>query len=146
MSDPQQLATRVAEALFRADAATRSLGATIEFVAPGQARLAMTVQSHMLNGHGVCHGGYITTLADSAFAYACNSRNAATVAAGLAIEFVAPGRPGDRLVAAAREVSLHGRTGHYDVMVHNQEGTLIALMRGRSHQLSNQQVIAPEEL
>jgi acyl-CoA thioesterase len=90
----------------------------------------------MVNGHQICHGGLIFTLADSAFAFACNTYNAATVAAGATIEFLAPGRLGDELTATAQEQSRSRRTGVYDVTVRNQRGECIALFRGRSHQTS----------
>lgn len=144
--DPQVLAERVRDAMHANDAATHGLGIEFEAVGPGTARLAMVVQPHMLNGHLTCHGGYITALADTAFAFACNSRNAATVASGLTIEFLAPGHKDDRLVADAHEVALKGATGVYDVTVHNQNGTLIAVMRGKSHHLKGRYVIPPENI
>ena len=93
----------------------------------------MVVRADMLNGFATCHGGFITTLADSAFAFACNSRNDMTVASGLSIDFLAPAREGDCLTAEAAEVSLAGRTGVYDVNVRNQRGEAIAVFRGRSY-------------
>lgn len=144
--DPQVLAERVRDAMHANDAATHGLGIEFEAVGPGTARLAMVVQPHMLNGHLTCHGGYITALADTAFAFACNSRNAATVASGLSIEFLAPGHKDDRLVAEAHEVALKGATGVYDVSVKNQHGTLIAVMRGKSHHLKGRYVIPAENL
>ncbi len=95
--------------------------------------MEMAVRNDMLNGFDICHGGFITALADTAFAYACNARNEMTVASGLSVDFVAPGRPGDVLTAQAREVSRAGRTGVYDVQVTNQRQEVIALFRGRSH-------------
>jgi acyl-CoA thioesterase len=103
--------------------------------APGRARVAMSVREDMLNGHGLCHGGFVFALADSAFAFACNTYNAVTVAAGAAIDFLAPARLADELTATARELSRSRRTGVYDVTVTNQRGECIALFRGRSHQL-----------
>lgn len=144
--DPQILAERVRDAMHANDAATHGLGIEFDAVGPGCAKLAMVVQPHMLNGHLTCHGGYITALADTAFAFACNSRNAATVASGLTIEFLAPGHQDDRLVAEAHEVALRGATGVYDVKVHNQHGTLIAVMRGKSHHMKGRYVIPPEQL
>lgn len=144
--DPQILAERVRDAMHANDAATHGLGIEFDAVGPGYAKLAMVVQPHMLNGHLTCHGGYITALADTAFAFACNSRNAATVASGLTIEFLAPGHKDDRLVAEAHEVALRGATGVYDVQVHNQHGTLIAVMRGKSHHMKGRYVIPPEQL
>ena len=101
-------------------------------VAPGFAELTMTVRHDMVNGHAICHGGFVFTLADSAFAFACNSYNANTVAAGCAIEFLAPSREGDVLTATARERTLVGRNGIYDIEVTNQGGETIALFRGKS--------------
>lgn len=130
---PQQIADAVRVAMYAADRATRSLGITIDAMTPGAATLRMTVRPDMLNGLGSCHGGFITTLADSAFAFACNSYNELTVASGLAIELLAPAREGDVLVAAASEVSRGGRLGLYNVVVTNQRGERVALMRGRSY-------------
>jgi acyl-CoA thioesterase len=95
----------------------------------------------MLNGFKICHGGYITLLADSAFAFACNSYNELTLAAGIVVDFVAPAREGELLTAEAREVTLSGRTGVYDVKVTNQHGQTIALLRGRSHRVKDKQVV-----
>jgi acyl-CoA thioesterase len=113
----------------------------IEAVGPGYARLTMTVRRDMLNGFAICHGGFITTLADSAFAYACNSYNALTVASGIVVDFVTSAHEGDRLVAEAREVSRSGATGVYDVAVTNQHGKTVALLRGRSHTLKGRHVV-----
>ncbi len=129
---PEALAQAVAEAMYARDPAVRAFGIRIDEVGPGHARLSMPVRDDMLNGHGLCHGGLIFTLADSAFAYACNSRNQNTVASGCTIDYLAPGQPGDVLVAVAVEQSLAGRTGVYDVTVSNQDGKRLALFRGRS--------------
>lgn len=137
---PQQIAEKVRDTMFADDAASKGLGMQIEAVGPGQATIKMEVQANMLNGHGTCHGGYITTLADSAFAFACNSYNEATVASGLSIDFVAPAKLGDTLIAFATEVALSGRTGVYDIAVKNQSGTLIATMRGKSYRLKGRAV------
>ena len=110
-------------------------------IAPGSATLAMTVREDMANGFGICHGGLIATLADSAFAFACNARNELTVAAGFTVDFIAPARPGDRLVAVAAEMAQAGRSGVYDVSVHNQRDELIALFRGNSHRMKDKQVV-----
>ena len=115
--DAQALAERVAEVMWARDDASQRLGMRIVDVAPGRATLTMTVRSDMLNGHAICHGGFIFTLADSAFAFACNSYNLNTVASGCAIEFLAPAREGDMLTAVARERSMAGRTGVYDIDV-----------------------------
>ncbi|MCS6944437.1 MAG: hydroxyphenylacetyl-CoA thioesterase PaaI [Sutterellaceae bacterium] len=142
--DPQSVAEAVARSMYENDPASRSLGMRVEAVAPGYARLTMVVRSDMLNGFGICHGGFITLLADSAFAYACNSRNELTVAAGIAVEFFAPAHAGDRLVAEARELARRGRQGIYDVAVTNQAGETVAVMRGRSHTQNGKAVIAPK--
>ena len=131
-ADAQALAERVAQGMFARDNASQRLGIRIVHVAPGCAELAMTVRADMVNGHAITHGGLVFTLADSAFAYACNSYNANTVAAGCAIEFMAPSREGDVLTATAREHTLVGRNGIYDVDVRNQHGEVIALFRGKS--------------
>jgi acyl-CoA thioesterase len=130
------LAEACATAMFAQDRASQALGMRIIEVTPGYAQLAMSVREDMVNGHQICHGGLIFTLADSAFAFACNTYNAVTVAAGATIEFLAPGRLGDELTATAQEQSRSRRTGVYDVTVRNQRGECIALFRGRSHQTS----------
>lgn len=129
----QTLAERVRDGMWRNDRASRALGMEVRAIAPGRATLCMAVREDMLNGLDVCHGGLIATLADSAFAFACNSFNEATVASGFTVELLAPARQGDLLTADCREVSRAGRTGVYDVEVHNQSGTRVALFRGRSH-------------
>jgi acyl-CoA thioesterase len=130
--EAQALAERVAAGMFARDRASQGLGMRIVKVAPGFAQLSMTVRADLLNGHAICHGGFVFTLADSAFAFACNSYNANTVAAGCAIEFLAPSREGDVLTATARERTLSGRNGVYDIDVTNQNGETIALFRGKS--------------
>jgi acyl-CoA thioesterase len=139
--DPQTIAERVGTGMYAQDAATQGLGITVDAMGPGYAKLSMRVRPDMLNGFKICHGGFITTLADSAFAFACNSANLLTVAAAIAVDFIAPASEGDRLIAEARELSLSGRTGVYDVKVVNQNGTLIAVLRGRSHRLKDRQVV-----
>jgi acyl-CoA thioesterase len=124
-----------AQALFERDRASQSLGMRILEVRPGYARLVMTVRDDMVNGHDICHGGLIFTLADSAFAFACNAGKPATVASGASIEFLKSARRGDELTAIAEERSRSKRTGVYDIAVRNQQGDCIALFRGRSHQL-----------
>ena len=131
----QALAERVAAAMFARDRASQALGMRIVRVAPGEAELTMGVRADMLNGHAICHGGHVFTLADSTFAFACNSHNHNTVAQGCAIEFLAPAREGDVLTARARERSLAGRTGVYDIEVTNQRGEAIALFRGKSYRI-----------
>jgi acyl-CoA thioesterase len=127
--------------MFAADRASQSLGMRIVALGAGTARLEMPVRDDMLNGHEICHGGFITTLADSAFAFACNSRNQLTVAAGLSVDFLAPVQRGDVLTADAVEVSRSGRTGVYDIVVTNRAGARVALVRGRSAALSGRTVI-----
>jgi acyl-CoA thioesterase len=125
-------AARSAAALWADDASARWFGFRIAAVGDGTATLVMDVQPHHCNGHGICHGGVIFTLADSAFAYACNSRNQRTVAQQNTITYIRPGCSGDVLTAEAQEVSSHGRSGVYDVRVTNQSNTTIAEFRGLS--------------
>jgi acyl-CoA thioesterase len=99
----------------------------------GRAEAVFEVRPEMLNGHGVCHGGYLFTLADTAFAYACNTYNRVTLASGASIEFLRPAKLGDRIVATASEIQRGGRIGFYDVLLRNQDGRDIAVFRGRSH-------------
>jgi len=131
----QVLAESVAASMYARDTASKSLGMRIVHVEPGFSELTMTVRADMLNGHAICHGGLIFTLADSAFAFACNSYNLSTVASGCAIEFIAPAREGDMLTARARERQLAGRTGVYDVEVANGRGEMVALFRGKSYRI-----------
>lgn len=138
---PQQVAEAVRDGMLPRDNATLGLGMEIEAVGPGYARIAMTVRDDMLNGFAICHGGFITALADSTFAFACNSYNEVTVASGIAVDFVAPAKPGDRLTAEAREVSQAGRTGVYDVRVTRPGGELVAVMRGRSYRMRGKPVV-----
>ncbi len=129
---PQELAEASAKALWNDDSASQRLGMVMDHLAPGEATLSMIVTPEMSNGHGTCHGGYIFMLADSAFAFACNGYNQRTVGQHAAITYLSPGRVGDRLIAACREVSLQGRSGVYDVCVTNQDGVQIAEFRGLS--------------
>ncbi len=138
--DPQELAELAAKFMYENDAASQALGARVVSVAPGQASMTMTVRADMLNGHKTCHGGFIFALADSTFAFACNSRNMVTVASGCSIDYLAPGFEGDVLTAHAVEYSLAGRTGVYDVHVTNQDGKRIAIFRGRSYRIKGQVV------
>jgi|SRR5438105_8424757 len=135
MSDThsQHTAELVRERMFANDRASRSLGMQVTAIAPGRARITMAVREDMLNGHAICHGGFVATLADSAFAFACNSYNELTVASGFAIDLIAPSRLGDVLTAECSEVAKSGRTGVYDAIVTNQRGERIAVFRGRSH-------------
>lgn len=129
------LALATAENMYARDHATQALGIKIVSVSAGHASMQMAVRHDMLNGHQTCHGGFIFTLADSAFAFACNSYNIQAVAAGCTIEFLAPAFEGDLLVASAAEQTRSGKTGIYDVAVANQDGKKIALFRGKSHQI-----------
>ena len=138
---PQALAERVRDAMWAGDHATKMLGMRITGVGPGQAVIEMTVRQDMLNGHAICHGGLITTLADSAFAFACNSYNELTVASGFSIDLLAPGRLGDLLTATCTELSKAGRTGVYDTEVRNQRGERIAAFRGRSYTARGKPVV-----
>lgn len=131
----QALAERVAAAMWTRDRASQALGMRVARIAPGAAELTMTVRADMLNGHHICHGGYVFTLADSTFAFACNSYNHNTVAQGCAIEFLAPAREHDVLTAVGRERSRAGRTGVYDIEVTNHRGDTIALFRGKSYRI-----------
>lgn len=138
--DPHELARLTATTMYEKDAASQALGARMVSVGPGEARMTMTVRADMLNGHKTCHGGFIFALADSTFAFACNSRNAVTVASGCTIDYLAPGFEGDVLTAHAKEYSLAGRTGIYDVHVTNQDGKRVAIFRGRSYRIKGQVV------
>ena len=128
---PDDLARACADAMWNDDDASQGLGMEILEVKAGQATLAMTVKPHMVNGHGIAHGGFIFLLADSTFAFACNSRNERAVAAQCNISFIKPGKLGDRLVATANEISWTGRSGIYDVRV-TVDGIAIAELRGHS--------------
>ena len=135
-SDPQRLAELAGKTMYERDPASQALGMTLDAIRPGYARMSMRVRDDMLNGHGTCHGGYIFMLADSAFAFACNSHNFNTVGAGCTIDYLAPGRAGDMLVAEAVEQALSGKTGVYDVVVTDQDGRKVALFRGKSHRVA----------
>ncbi len=137
----QAVAEATRDAMWRDDRASRSLGIQIQAVGPGTATLAMTVREDMLNGHDICHGGLITTLADSAFAFACNAYNEVTVASGFDVNLLKAAKAGDVLMATARELSRAGRTGVYDVAVTNQHGEAVAAFRGRSYALKGQAVV-----
>jgi len=130
-----EVARRSAEAMWAGDRASRSLGMEILDVGPGRATVRMTVTDDMVNGHAIGHGGYTFTLADSAFAFACNSYNRVTVAAGAEIRFRAPTRLGDVLTATATERQRAGRDGTYDISVSNAAGTVVATFVGRSKEI-----------
>ena len=135
--DPMALAAACAESMYRADNASQALGVKLESVEPGRAVMTMKVRRDMLNGYSTCHGGFIFALADSAFAFACNSRNVSTVAQGCSIDYVRPGREGETLSAVAIERNLAGRTGLYDVTVSNESGEDIAYFRGKSYRIKS---------
>ena len=140
---PQQTAEQVRDAMWANDRAAKALGIEVLEVGPGSAWLTMTVREDMLNGHDICHGGLIATLADTAFAYGCNSYDEVTVASGFSIDLIAPGRRGDVLSARCAEVSKAGRTGVYDIEVTNQAGARVAVFRGRSYTMKGKPVVAP---
>ena len=137
----QQVAEAVRDAMGKDDRASRSLGIQVLAVGPGSATLVMTVREDMLNGHDICHGGLVTTLADSAFAFACNAYNEFTVASGFDVNLLAAARLGDVLTATATEVSKAGRTGVYDVAVRNQRGEAVAAFRGRSYTMKGRALV-----
>jgi acyl-CoA thioesterase len=134
----QRLAERAAQGLFERDRASQALGMRLVAVRPGSARVALTVRADMLNGHRVCHGGIVFALADSAFAFACNSHNDSTVAAAAAIDFLVAAREGDELTAEAVELWRTRRNGIYEITVVNQRGERVALFRGRSYRIDGQ--------
>jgi acyl-CoA thioesterase len=140
--DAQATAEMVRDGMYSHDHATQALGMAVQAIGPGTAVMTMTVRRDMLNGHQTCHGGMIATLADSAFAFACNSYNELTVASGFSVDLLAPAREGDVLTATASEMSKAGRTGVYDVEVRNQRGERIAIFRGRSYTLKGKPVVA----
>jgi acyl-CoA thioesterase len=136
MMTPQERAVRVGEAMFAVDVAAReTMGIELVRVEPGRAVLRMAVKPLHLNGHQICHGGFIFTLADTTFAYACNSHNRNTVAAGCSIEFLKPAHDGDVLTCEGWEQVLQGRHGIYDMRVSNQRGEVVAMFRGKSAQI-----------
>ena len=141
--DQAELARRVGAAMYAADAASKdTMGMQLVQCEPGRATMTMPVRALHLNGHQICHGGFIFTLADSTFAFACNSYNKNTVAAGCSIEFLKPGHLGDVLTCEGVEQTLSGRHGIYDMKVTNQRGQVIALFRGKSAQI--QGTVIPE--
>ncbi|MFZ5547257.1 MAG: hydroxyphenylacetyl-CoA thioesterase PaaI [Pseudomonadota bacterium] len=141
--DPQRVAEAVRDAMWQGDRASKALGMRIEAIGPGTATLSMTVREDMLNGHDICHGGLVTTLADSAFAFACNAYNEVTVASGFDVNLVSAARLGDVLTARASEVNKAGRTGVYDIDVRNQRGERVAAFRGRSYTMKGRFVVDP---
>jgi acyl-CoA thioesterase len=136
MMDAHALAARVGETMFAKDRASReTMGIELVACEPGRAVMRMRIDERHLNGHAICHGGFIFTLADSTFAFACNSRNKSTVAAGCSIEFLKPGQAGDVLTCDGVERVLQGRHGVYDMTVSNQRGEVVAVFRGKSAQI-----------
>ena len=136
--EAQRVAERSAQALYARDRASQALGMRLAEVRPGRARVVMIVRPDMVNGHDVCHGGIVFALADSAFAFACNSYNESTVAAAGAIDFLAAARAGDELTAEASELWRTRRNGIYEISVTNQRGERVALFRGRSYRIDGQ--------
>lgn len=138
---PEALAAQVGETMFAVDVASKdTMGMELLLCAPGHARMRMQVRELHLNGHGMCHGGFIFTLADSTFAFACNSHNKNAVAAAASIEFLKPAHAGDVLTCTGQEQVLSGRHGVYDMTVRNQNDEVIALFRGKSAQIPGQVV------
>lgn len=138
MADParaQRIAQAVGRGMYARDHAARMLGIVLDEIAPGRARMTMTVRPDMVNGHDICHGGFIFALADSAFAYACNTFNARTVASGVDINFIAPAHKGQTLTAHGHARHQGGRSGVYDIEVKNEQDALIAVFRGRSSRI-----------
>jgi acyl-CoA thioesterase len=140
--DAQAVAEAVRDAMARDDVASRMLGMRVTEIGPGRSTITMTVRADMLNGHHICHGGLITTLADSAFAFACNAYNEFTVAAGFDVNLLAAAHLNDQLTARAVEVSKSGRTGVYDISVVNAKGVPVAAFRGRSYTMKGKPVVA----
>ena len=141
-SDAQHLAEKVRDSMFATDKAAHALGMEVASISPGHASVTMTVREDMLNGFGICQGGLVATLADMAFAYACNSYNELTVASGFDVDLLGPGNLGDQLTASARVVSQGSRMGIYDIEVTNQGGERIAVFRGRSYRMKGKQVVS----
>jgi acyl-CoA thioesterase len=137
----QAVAEASRDAMWKDDRASRLLGIEVMAVGPGSATLRMTVREDLLNGHHICHGGFVATLADSAFAFACNAYNELTVAAGFDVNLLLAARLGDELTATAREVSKGGRSGVYDIDVHNQRGEHVAAFRGRSFTMKGKPLV-----
>ena len=141
--DPQVLAQQCCDAMWARDAASQGLGMSRPVVTPGRATIAMRVREDMVNGQLNCHGGFLATLADSAFAFACNTYDDITVAAGFDITFIIPARLGDELVATAVERARYGRSGIYDVTVTRGDGDVVAEFRGRSRALGRKFLDVP---
>lgn len=145
-AEAQDLAEATATAMFARDRAAQALGMNIVRVQPGSALLTMKVRSDMVNGHHICHGGMLFSLADTAFAYACNSYNRNTVASACHIDFLASAKEGEMLEAEAVERSAAGRTGVYDVTIKVVGGKTIALFRGKSYRISGEVIAGLEQV
>ncbi len=141
-AEAQLIAERSVEALYARDRASQSLGMNVSVVRPGFAQVTMQVRPDMVNGHGLCHGGLIFALGDSAFAFACNTYNEATVGAAASIDFLSGGRAGDTLTAEARELWRTPRNGLYEIVIFDGHGERLALMRGRSYRIDGPVVAA----
>ena len=137
---PEDIARTVGETMYRKDTAAQHIGITLKEIKPGEAVMTMRVSDYMLNGHSICHGGYIFTLADTAFAYACNSYNQNTVAQAAQINFVRPTPVNVLLTATATEIARTGRTGLYDITVQDESGQAVAFFRGNSHTIKGQMI------
>ena len=143
--NPEALAIACSDAMHSTDYCAQALDIRLIKTRPGYAEMQMTVRKDMSNGHGTCHGGMIFALADTAFAHSCNNANKNAVAAGCSIEYMAPAIVGDTLTASSQERSRSGRTGVYDVTINNQHGALLALFRGKSHQIKGSLIPETEE-
>lgn len=137
---PEYVAKTVAETMYRKDTAAQHLGIALKEIGPGYAVMTMRAVDTMLNGHNICHGGYVFTLADTAFAYACNAYNQNTVAQSAQINFLKAVLPDTLLTATAKEQTRTGRTGLYDITVTDEDGTVVALFRGNSHTIKGQMI------
>lgn len=137
---PDEVAKAVSETMYRRDKAAQHLGIALKSIGPGKAVMTLRVTDNMLNGHNICHGGYIFTLADTAFAYACNAYNQNTVAQGAQIDFLRAVPPDTLLTACAVEVSRSKRTGVYDITVTDQDHQTVAVFRGKSHTIKGQNI------
>ena len=142
---PNEIAEACAQVMWADDQASQGLGMVLERVSPGAAVVSMTIRPEMTNGHGICHGGFIFSLADSAFAFACNSYNQRTVAQHCAVTFLRPGRRGDTLTAHAVERNRSGRSGIYDVTVRDGQGEVVAEFRGHSRTIAGTLLAAAPE-
>jgi acyl-CoA thioesterase len=143
ITDPQALAEAAAQAMWRTDAASQGLGMRLLRVAPGEAEMAMEIEPRMANGHGSCHGGFLFALADSTFAFACNSFNRRTVAQACSITYLRPGVVGTTLVAHGRQVAQAGRSGIYEVRITDPAGETVAIFQGQSREIGGSVTVNP---